>query len=181
MTLPDAPLGVPEPIGSVADIFQWWRREHGRHLNCLLSAERLLKMPTYAPDDMAAFIAFISVDFPHHVHDADAELFAMLLRRAKRGDEFREVVGGATRASDAQAEQLSTFLPVLQHYQAQARPLTDAGTALQALAPLLCEMRRYIHLENAVLLPLARLRLTPADWLQVRRSIAATQPHSAHA
>jgi hemerythrin-like domain-containing protein len=114
---------------------------------------------------------FIRHDLAIHVIDEEHDLFPLLQRRARPGDRATAVLAqfAAEHAADeALAQELSTGLAAL-----AGRGPSEPTVAFKVAARLFAQgQRRHLAWENAVILPLARDRLTPADLRELAQRMA---------
>ncbi|CAG1007342.1 MAG: hemerythrin domain-containing protein [Rhizobiaceae bacterium] len=110
----------------------------------------------------SAALDFLRNDFGLHVVDEEKDLFPLLRKRRQRQDRIGDILGrlGAEHAADAiEAEQIVAALAGA--LEAAPAPLSGAARAL--MAGFAANERRHLTAENAIVLPLARARLTCGD------------------
>jgi len=124
--------------------------------------------------DMArAALEFLRADFSIHVLDEEKDLFPLLRKRRQRQDRIGDILDrlGSEHAEDAiEAERIVSALAGALD-DAAPTPLDDAARAL--MARFAANERRHLTAENAILLPLARARLTRGDLDILGRHMAA--------
>jgi hemerythrin-like domain-containing protein len=115
---------------------------------------------------------FVRHDLALHVIDEERDLFPLLQRRARPGDRIIAVLAqfAAEHAADeALAQELTAGLAAL-----AGRGPSEPGFEFKVAARLFAQsQRRHLAWENAVILPLARERLTAADLRDLAQRMAA--------
>lgn len=138
------------------------QREMAEGLKVLAQAE--------GPDPGLArdLLARIEQELPLHMLDEDADLFPLLRRRARPEDDLDEIL---SRLEDEHEELHGMEEAVLDGLRAviAGSPLPDP-VALRGFAEA---NNRHMTLENAVILPLARARLTRDDLTSLRLRMGA--------
>jgi hypothetical protein len=108
-------------------------------------------------------------DLPLHHADEDADLFPLLRQRASDEDEIDPLLDRLSADHQANAALGAPLLAALSCMADGALPAPEDRTALRALAQA---ERRHMTIENAIVLPLARARLTGADCQRLRAAMA---------
>ncbi len=127
------------------------------------------------PDRQAieAVLRYLRVDFAPHMQDEEHDLFPMLRRRAEPEDRIDDVIGQLTQ--EHAADRLDAKL-ITEGLAKALAGKTETGQA-SALAKLLHRFaeneRNHLTLENAIILPLARIRLTDDDIRNLAHRMAA--------
>ncbi|MGC9368901.1 MAG: hemerythrin domain-containing protein [Paracoccaceae bacterium] len=175
MAAPHTPQNAPaDPGGGAVDL-----RRHANPLDALAAdhqRQRDMADGLWAladardPDPELArdLLGRIQRELPLHMQDEDADLFPLLRRRAEPEDDIGEILSRL----DAEHEELAGWQKaVLDGLKAviAGDPLPDP-MALRGFAEA---NNRHMTLENAVILPLARARLTRDDLTSLRLRMAA--------
>jgi hemerythrin-like domain-containing protein len=118
-----------------------------------------------------AVVAYLSGDFLLHIQDEEIDLFPYLEAAANRDGDVASIEGlKRDHVTDlALAKALVTELRQLAVSEGAPR---SAGFNRGAVAFTMTE-RRHLGLEDQVILPLARRRLSPADLDRIGRAMAA--------
>lgn len=127
-----------------------------------------------APDAAAidAAVSYIELDLALHVIDEEEDLFPLVRRRARPEDDVERVLGLLSR-EHVEDDRLAALIlsGLAQGRTAGALELTsECRTALRAFAR---RQRRHLAVENAIVMPLAELRLTAKDRAGLARRMAA--------
>ncbi|NNU82021.1 hemerythrin domain-containing protein [Halovulum dunhuangense] len=142
---------------------------HAVHLRereiCAL-LDRIADRARAASGEIEAALRFLSDELPAHLDDEEQDLFPMLRARCSDDDEIDRLLD-QLHADHCRASALTPRITGI---------VGDAGSGLDAgdcdeLRRYAGQSRRHLILENAVLLPFARLRLTPADLEQLRAAM----------
>lgn len=107
---------------------------------------------------------------PRHIRNEEADLFPLLRQRSDPSDEINETLD---RLHDSHVQSLTLMTPVRKILQRlitkNAAPSATEAANLKQFAD---HERRHLIVENAIVLPLARARLTQKDirFLQQKRN-----------
>ncbi|MFC3070244.1 hemerythrin domain-containing protein [Phenylobacterium soli] len=157
-----------------AQPLEWFLAEHLRHRQfCGLMAELALAK-SFEPEPIRAVIEFLRHELGHHLADEEVDLFPLLRARALPEDEIGEVLDrliGEHKADMAHAHALRGHLE--RCLDERLAPGRDPSVAL-ALDAFASQELRHLALENAVVLPLARLRFAETDLKALGRRLIAS-------
>jgi hemerythrin-like domain-containing protein len=134
-----------------------------RELCALL--ERIAARGHARTDEIAAARGFLSGDLPAHLEDEEQDLFPLLRLRCEAEDEIDRLLD---RLQDDHRHARPDARAVLDILRAPSRLSPRATGVLRRFAD---HARRHLILENAILIPFARLRLTGADLDTLRASM----------
>ncbi|MGI9512183.1 MAG: hemerythrin domain-containing protein [Anderseniella sp.] len=120
-----------------------------------------------------AVLRYLRVDFAPHMQDEEHDLFPMLRRRAEPEDRIDDVIGQLTQEHAADRQDAKLITEGLAKALA-GKTETGQGSALAKLLHRFAENERnHLTLENAIILPLARIRLTDDDIRNLAHRMAA--------
>lgn len=106
-------------------------------------------------------ITFLETDLPLHLSDEEEDLFPLMRRRCDPEDEIEKVIARLRKDHLHADEDTQKIVSLLEELLETPRDLAiDEKEALSAFAS---HSRRHLILENAIILPFARLRLTELD------------------
>jgi hypothetical protein len=114
----------------------------------------------------------LRVDIPRLLADAAEDLFPILELRARRKDDIENVLARLRGSQEAIRASVATALNVLEAYS-QDRELSIDMALTRELAAVAIQMRYYVSLLSAIVLPIARLRLMPEDLYALGAGMAA--------
>ncbi|TCO71570.1 hemerythrin domain-containing protein [Rhodovulum euryhalinum] len=142
--------------------------DHYRQRLMLAELERLAASAGRDTAQAAALLTHMETELPVHTLDEDQDLFPLLRRRAAPEDRMDHLLAQLDAEHDAVRPQAAEVRGILRAILAGETPRD-----LAALRGFASAYRRHMILENAVLLPLARARLTRADLADLRNRMAA--------
>lgn len=170
MSCASAPKELPREL--MADPVAWFFLEHERHRQFCRVMETAAAAKVFDPDLLAQLLDFMRNELARHIVDEEEDLFPLLRRRALPDDHIDEVLHRLAAEHKTDADQGRIAREQLQaclRLRRAPRDLPDARAALEAFA---AQEMRHLALENAVVLPIARLRLTPTDLRRLSRRLA---------
>lgn len=170
-----APVSGIEPISPelMAEPLDFFFAEHFRHRQLCHLIDELSSSTFFDADKIAEVVDFLRFEAPIHIIDEEEDLFPLLRRRCRPEDELEAVLG--TLAAEHRADAV-LGRAVRTHLEACLDTRSAPGASLDGrrdLAAFAAQERRHLALENAVVLPIARLRLTPDDLVGMGRRLAA--------
>lgn len=164
---PDLPVGLPDnPIG-------WFLAEHQRHRQFCELMRTAATAKVFDEELTTWLLDFVVHELAQHIGDEERDFFPMLRARALPEDDVNEVLG---RLSGEHAKDLGHAQSVQGHLETCLRlraPIGRSAVRRRALEDFATQELHHLALENAVVLPLARLRLTPEDLETLGRKLAA--------
>ncbi len=123
-------------------------------------------------DLAAAALRFLETDFTTHVIDEEEDLFPLLRRRSQPEDRIEDVLGDLSQEHASDKIDVDAIVERL-----QAVVDSDDNAAGDDFRSLLRRFavseRRHLIVENAIVMPLARARLTRDDLRNLGRRMAA--------
>jgi hemerythrin-like domain-containing protein len=161
------------PLGLLNDPIDWFLAEHQRHRQFCALMRRASTATVFDEELVSWLLDFVVHELTQHVWDEEQDFFPLLRDRALPEDEVDEVLG---RLATEHAKDLGHARVVQQHLEAclgQRLPLGRSAARRRALQAFSAQQLRHLALENAVVLPLARLRLTAADLGVLSQKLAA--------
>lgn len=161
------------PLELLAEPLDWFFAEHYRHRQLCQMIDEVCAATVFDGDKIGKVVAFLGHDLALHVIDEEQDFFPLLRRRCLPEDEVERVLGMLSaehRADVAKASQVSDILKAC--LLKETAPGLDPGRR-KVLAEFASQERRHLGLENAVILPIARLRLDAEDLATLGRRLAA--------
>lgn len=163
-----APLVRPLSAALLDDPLEYLAADHTRQ-RVLTSALRRFGEARCAPHGEAvAVAAYLARDLGLHHLDEEEDLFPALRKRQLPGDELDPVLDRLHEDHMRATPHLSRIVEALTE-PAAADPVALGRTACKAMLTYAEHERRHLAIENAVVLPMARLRLTPKDVATMSR------------
>lgn len=161
----------PTDVSLLATPLDFLSEDHLRERQVCSMIDRLALTGSSDHSAARAVLRFVNEELNLHMHDDAESLFPMLARRCPVEDGIGRVISRIRSDLD----QAARLLPGLR--AALARGLdTGAGLASgdrQLLTRFASHVRRHLAAENAILLPIARARLTRRDLLSLSRQMRA--------
>ncbi len=161
----------PLPHGLLRQPLDYLTADHHRHRVLCRLADALAATPGADPDRARAVGTFIGRDMAIHVIDEEQDLFPLLRRRATPEDAIDAVLGRLAAEHRSGGVLAARLAQALDEAALTGRPI-DRATRLD-LAEFARSEREHLALENAVVMPLARLRLTAGDLRALSLRMAA--------
>jgi len=162
----------PLPARLLADPLDYIVADHYRHRLLCRLCEDLATAESFDAGLGRMVADHIETDLPVHIADEEADFFPLLRRRARPEDEIEPVLD---RLADdhAQDEKLGARI-----VRGLRKAIADAAARLPArlkrtLTSFATIERRHLALENAIVIPLARVRLSARDLQALSRSMTA--------
>ena len=133
--------------------------------------DRLAGAAHVTADEAAAMLGFLTEELPLLVADEDEDLLPLLMRRSTPEDDMPRL---KVRLDQEHARIMANLPEVIDTFAA----LAETGGVISDLmiyrfGDFAAHLRRHLILENAILLPFARLRLTRSDRETLTRRMLA--------
>jgi len=151
----------------------WFFAEHYRHRQFCRLMNEVAAAHVFDEERVAGLVQFLRQDLAVHIIDEEQDLFPLLRRRAEPEDAVEHVLGRLSVEHKADAEQARQLRACLEACLAARRAPGMDPSARKALQAFAAQELHHLALENAVVLPIARLRLTPKDLEGMSRRLAA--------
>lgn len=162
-------VGTPELL--LLDPIGWFFAEHQRHRQFCDMMQRASLAASFDEDGLGWLLDFVRRDLPLHILDEEEDLFPS----SENPDPSLRMTWTRPRCLLGDHEKdLTRAAAVRHHLEACLRlaaPIGRSNVRRRALEAFAIEERSHLALENAVVLPLARLRLTertsrpcPVGW-----------------
>jgi hemerythrin-like domain-containing protein len=168
-----SPAQVAEtPDDLLTDPIAWFFAEHQRHRQFCDLMQRASMATTYEEAVIGWLLDFVVHELALHVLDEEEDLFPLMRLRAKPEDKLETILG---RLSGEHAKDLTRAAAVRHHLETCLRqrvPISRNNVRRRALEAFAVHERGHLALENAVVLPIARLRLTERDLVDLSNRLA---------
>jgi hemerythrin-like domain-containing protein len=163
---PEAPFLLSQPLDGFA-------AEHQRHREVCRLAVELAAAGDFDARPLAAIAAFIRRDLALHIRDEEDDLFPLLRRRALPEDEIDACLDRLAAEHRQDEQRAAAVIRGLETCLERRRAPGREPAARAALEAFAAHELRHLALENAVVLPIARRRLTADDLGDLARRLAA--------
>lgn len=175
--------GATDP-GLLARPLDFICEDHLRERQICAEIDHLAQTSAFDRRAAVAALRFLNEELGVHLRDEAEDLFPVLARRCTEEDAIHTVLTRIRSDQEAALSVLPQVREVLVACLDTGAALTEAGREL--LTRFASHVRRHLVAENAILLPIARARLTPGDLraiaahMQARRGLptAAKVPHA---
>jgi hemerythrin-like domain-containing protein len=137
--------------------------EHLKHREMCKALDRLAESTEFDPKEVTRLAEFIRVDLTMHVFDEEEDFFPLLRRRCLPEDEIDIALERMNREHEDDRELSARVRIALLDSITQGKPPSQIPGASETLLEFAQNQRRHMTLENAVLIPLARRRLSRDD------------------
>jgi len=167
------PRVAEKPDHLLADPIAWFFAEHQRHRQFCDLMQLASMATTFDAEVLTWLLDFVVDDLALHVLDEEQDLFPLLRARAEPEDDIERLVG---RLAGEHAKDLTRAAAVRQHLQTclrQRAPIGRNNVRRRALEAFAIQERGHLALENAVVLPIARRRLSEPDLAGLSQRLAA--------
>lgn len=153
----------PAVLGNPIDfIHEDYRRE--RQICSMIEKVAAAEVP--ASEDIGEILSFLKFELPFHFADEEQDLFPLVRRRSTPDDEIEWAIARLAAQNEITRADAQAVIAVLGSIEAHGQPPSSADRAL--LLRYAAQARRHLTLENAIILPFARLRLTAHDLETLR-------------
>ena len=141
-------------------------QEHLRQREVCATLDRLAALKAPDPGLAAGVLPHFDTLLARHVHDEEDDLFPLMRQRSEPGDDINDTLDRLIRKHQVSLELAVGVRDILRAMvRDDALPDADGAAALVGFA---AHERRHLIVENAIVLPLARARLTAADLVRLR-------------
>jgi len=166
-----APFGRSD-VALLSRPLDYIQAEHLRHRELCRAVEELAELDPFDATLAQAIVEFLESEMTLHVVDEEEDLFPVLRRRLKPDDDADRILGllsGEHAADEALSREIVSGLRRAVGNKVKSIPDVLRNTLL-AFAD---RQWRHLTVENAILLPLARGRLSKSDLDHVAGRMAA--------
>lgn len=169
----DDPVIEAIPAALLAEPLNWLFAEHYRHRQLCALIERIGSASLLLHEEIDEALAFLRRDLPIHVIDEEDDLFPLLRRRCSPDDDLGRTLGILSAEHRQDMDASARLIEIMQEALRTGRPPGGDLEAKRRFTDFAAQECRHIALENAVVLPIARLRLTAHDLAGLSRRMAA--------
>ena len=146
--------------------------DHLRQRVLCVLCERIAEAEDVNVDLIEEVLAFIRNDMMVHVIDEEQDLFPLIRRRAEPDDDIEAALG---QLSGEHADDEALAMEIIDGLEARlaapSQPMPEQLAA--ALRQFAHNQRHHLALENATIMPLAKLRLSSRDLRELAARMAA--------
>jgi len=151
---PTDPALLGNPLDFIAE-------DHLREREICVRLDRIAAAATPDADEIAGVLSYLAGELPLHLQDEEHDLFPLMRRRCPPEDEIGKIIDRLLADHGHAHAQTPRTLAVLGRLLAESRGPTPGETA--QLTDFAKHARAHLIVENAIILPIARARLTARD------------------
>jgi hemerythrin-like domain-containing protein len=140
---------------------------HLDHRRMCREIEHLAETGDFDPTAIAALVDFIRFDLTLHVLDEEEDFFPLLRLRCQPEDGIDQLLDQMTADHIEDAALSARVRDAFNACLVEHKPPSAFDGACETLRVFAGREKRHLALENAVVVPLARRRLTPEDLAQL--------------
>lgn len=159
--------GATAEIGALDNPLDFIAEDHMREREVCALIDRLVSAASIEQADFQQILTFLEEQLPLHLADEEIDLFPMMRKRCEPEDEIEAVITKLHSDHDHALADAPTIVAILKDMVPTSPRLTDA--ACQQMTEFAHQSRRHLILENAIILPIARARLTNEDLAVMKR------------
>lgn len=153
----------PASTALLSDPLDFFFAEHFRHRKLCNLIEEMALAESVDLTLTAEMLDFLRDDMALHVRDEEDDLFPLMRLRCPPEDEIERVLSALTAEHAGDRHLADLVVDGLRKVLAEGQPPSAQPGLREAMVDFARNERRHLALENSVVLPLARRRLTPAD------------------
>lgn len=171
MTTPESDFrgrssSVPTDRALLGNPLEFIHADHLREREICAMLDRIAGAEFPDRDEVSRVLGYLREELPLHVADEDEDMFPLLRRRCAPEDEIDKAIMRLSADHRRDGKQTPEVIAILEESESGERGLSDeARSTLVGYAAL---ARNHLILENAIILPFARLRLTEHDLETLR-------------
>jgi len=151
----------PTDLSLLSSPLDFIQEEHLREREICAALCRIATSTVPPTDEVTGVIGFLRDELPLHLQDEEEDLFPLLKRRCEPEDEISKIISRLVEDHDhAQVDSPAVNI-ILESVLAGTKALSEHDRA--SLRRFATHARRHLILENAIILPFAKLRLTESD------------------
>ncbi len=141
--------------------------DHMREREVCALIDRIVASASMDQADLDQVLVFLEAVLPQHLADEEIDLFPLMLKRCAPEDEIEKVIDRLQSDHGHALADAPAIAAIIQGIGASLSKPSQSDCAL--LSDFAHHARRHLILENAVILPIARARLTKKDLRLMER------------
>lgn len=174
----ETPMLEEVPAGLVADPLNWFIAHHRRHRQLCRLIESLATREDFDAPTIHVVCDYLKLEAPLHLQDEELDLFPMLRARCADMDDVNPVLLQLLAEHRIDGEEATEILERLERCLAVSAAPGGIQETRDALTQYAAHERQHLALENAVVLPIARLRLTENDLRELSERLGQRRAKS---
>jgi len=151
----------PTDITLLGNPLDFFYEDHLREREICATLDKIAASESPNAEDLFRALSFLREELPLHREDEEQDLFPLLRRRCELEDEIDKAIARLSADHLHSEEDAPVVADILAGLETGQESLSDdERTTLTRYA---AHVRRHLILENAIILPFAKLRLTKRD------------------
>mgnify|MGYP001097426509 CR=1 FL=1 len=153
-------------LRQLGDPLAFLQSDHLREREICTLLDRIAAAPVVDQQDRRDVLIFLREVLPFHLADEEHDLFSVLRERCEPEDQIEKVFDRLLAEHGHAANCAPEVTAILERYQPGDGALSGPERAV--LSRYATQARRHLVLENAIVIPFARLRLSEKDRDELR-------------
>lgn len=145
--------------------------EHLNHRRMCKALERLAAMTDFDPAPITAMVDYIRFDLTLHVIDEEEDFFPLLRTRCLPEDDIEAILQRLSADHETDKSLSAQVRDMLNACLILRKPPSVIEGAVEALTAFAVNERQHLALENAIIIPIARRRLSEEDIKTLSRRL----------
>ena len=167
-----AALRTPPPVFMLNEPIDYMFADHFRQRTLCTILDQIADAVELDQEAISATVEFLKSEFGPHVQDEEQDLFPVLQQRATEEDEIEPILDQLSEEHAADKVDAASIIEQLTRLKSGKAAKIDP-TLAQLLKRFAANERQHLIVENAIVLPLARARLTAEDCKLLGERMAA--------
>lgn len=165
------PRGATIQVRILANPLDFMADDHMREREVCVLIDGVASGGSVNASDKARMLVFLREELPRHLEDEEQDLFPLMLKRCDPEEEISKVIDKLQSDHGHALADASGVAALIE--KAQQRETALSKAEVRELKGFAQHARHHLILENAVILPIARARLTDGDLSEMRRNMMA--------
>lgn len=152
---------APTDLKLLGNPLEFIHEDHLREREICSEIDALAQLGSPGTEMANHVVMFLENELPLHLEDEEEDLFPLLKQRCEKEDEIDKAIQRLTSDHKHANEDTPKVLDILKMISSDDRGLSE--NERRTLNRYATHARRHLILENAIILPFAKLRLTEDD------------------
>ncbi|MEX5516557.1 hemerythrin domain-containing protein [Pseudophaeobacter sp. 1A09344] len=159
--------GEAADVSNLDNPLDFIAEDHMREREVCAVIDRIVASASMERAEIDQVLTFLEAQLPQHLADEEIDLFPMMLKRCEPEDEIDKVIDKLQSDHGHAIADAPAIVAIIRGFdKPSSRPSQSDCEQMKDFAH---HARRHLILENAVILPIARARLTDEDLNTMRR------------
>lgn len=159
--------GERATVAELNDPLDFIAEDHMREREVCASIDRIVAFASMEGAELEQVLTFLEAQLPQHLADEEIDLFPLMLKRCDPEDEIDKVIDKLQSDHSHAIADAPAIIAIIQGFDEKLPK--PSRSDCQQMADFAHHARRHLILENAVILPIARARLTEEDLNTMKR------------